>query len=212
MSQSDGRKSNCPGRSAIVVPNEFGGFRRALVPEPPPRRTVARTGENSVTRAKSGIKRRIARAGETLRRLPRPPELAQLEGRASAWPAVIREFADLIGNDRVLRARASVRPGAPSPRAIAELDEVLRWVLWLDLAHRRIVVAKMHGLGFRKIAEILGKPRNGWQIGKIAAQYDNAIELILLRIVEKSGIPMPPVRPGGFRANLRLPSREARVR
>lgn len=153
--------------------NEFGPNRAAAVETLPPRATDAVPVLPEAPDA-AAITAALRSAGDTLRRVPMPSEIAQLVGRVSSHPSVVASRMDYAPE------RARVRPAAPSPDELDELDEALRWVLWLDQDERRIVAAHgIMGVGLRKIAEVDPQRRGKSTIQRV---YRRGIVNILRRL------------------------------
>lgn len=144
------------------------------------RQEAAKASDYIAARSRQDARRRvfieetIKRAGRTLKRLPPPKELTWLKGNGSSWPKVIRDFADLIGNEAEWkRRRQAPRVGGATHAEIAELDTVLGWLVRLDPDERFVAMGKMVGLGFRRIAR---RDRAGRSHTTLAKIYDLALE------------------------------------
>ena len=77
---------------------------------------------------------RLADAGDTLRRLPKPK--GQERSLHAAWPEMLREW--LAYGDETTQ----VRRARPHPQAITRLDEVLEMLMWLTPAQRAVLWAR----------------------------------------------------------------------
>ena len=85
----------------------------------------------------------LEEAADTLRRLPD----RRVGGYVSAWPEIVRNYWEAFGwHD------AEVRPIPPSPRAIDQMDETLRWLCWLEPDQARLVWARSTGKPWKLIA------------------------------------------------------------
>lgn len=80
------------------------------------------------------VRERLADAGDTLRRLPKPPGLER--SLQAAWPDMLRDWL-AYGWDRT-----QVKRAAPSPQAITRLDEVLAWLHILSPSQRMMLWAR----------------------------------------------------------------------
>lgn len=80
------------------------------------------------------IKQRLADAGDTLRRLPKPRGLER--NLQTAWPDVLRDWLAYGWNP------TQVKRAAPSPEAISRLDETLGWLHLLSPTQRMICWAR----------------------------------------------------------------------
>ena len=98
------------------------------------------------------IERRLMDAGKTLMMLPMPKD-GLPAGNKAAWPDVLQLFWDLAGpadegsvqerQEALATARNYIRLRA-SAAAIGRLDEVLGWLLLIDVPrHRKAVMARM---------------------------------------------------------------------
>jgi len=77
------------------------------------------------------VRERLADAGDTLRRLPKPPGLER--SLQAAWPDMLRDWL-AYGWDRT-----QVKRAAPSPQAITRLDETLAWMHLLSPSQRMVL-------------------------------------------------------------------------
>ena len=77
---------------------------------------------------------RLADAGDTLRRLPKPR--GQEANLHAAWPEMLREW--LAYSDEATRVPRS----RPHPQAISRLDEVLAMLMWLTTTQRAVLWAR----------------------------------------------------------------------
>ncbi len=117
--------------------------------------------------------RRLEDAGRTLMMLPMPKD-GMPAGDRAAWPDVTQNFWDIAGKAdegsveerrvalAAVRNRVTLKAGR---EAVTRLDEVLEWLLMIDLPHhRKAVMARMltHPVSERpvhswaNIAETLG--------------------------------------------------------
>jgi len=114
---------------------------------------------------------RIEQAAHTLRRLPK----VAVQGYFSAWPPIVHEAMQAYGWENV-----RVQPGPPSARHISEMDEALRWLMWLERDEVRIVWLRACGIRWKNIGRLLG-----WSVRKM--QYD--WHVALFKIVHRLGNP-----------------------
>ena len=114
----------------------------------------------------------LEQAADTLGRLPD----GRGGGYARVWPPTVRGSRESIGS------HALARPIPPSPEAIDRLDEVLRWLCWLEPEERRLVWLRAEGLPWKRITYRLGIGRTtAWQrwtmaLLKIASRLDAEAE------------------------------------
>ena len=80
------------------------------------------------------IKQRLADAGDTLRRLPKPRGLER--NLQTAWPDILRDWLAYGWNP------TQVKRVAPSPQAISRLDETLSWLHLLTPTQRMVCWAR----------------------------------------------------------------------
>lgn len=185
-----GARMALPATPTVVAVggHEFGPLRRAAhveaatppeKPPVPPERLAAR----------AAVEARLRRAGATLKRLPRPVELLHLRLRGSAWPNIVPGRAERLDLEREraearargLRADDRPRPAAPSPAAISELDEVLRWLLVFVAGDERAAIAgKLVGWGVRRLAKADSRRRSHSTWARIQAAAVTKILAALL--------------------------------
>jgi hypothetical protein len=92
----------------------------------------------------------LEEAADTLRRLPN----RRVGGYVSAWPEIVRDYWEAFGwHD------AEVRPIPPSPKAIDQMDETLRWLWWLERDEARLVWDRSTGKPWKVIAYDYGIDR-----------------------------------------------------
>ena len=92
----------------------------------------------------------MERAGDTLGRLPSYAARTRL----TKWPGYVRDWWHAYNSSEA----PEVRPGAPAPEAIDQLDEVVQWCYWLhDSADQRIVMGRMFDVSWRKLQSMDGR-------------------------------------------------------
>jgi hypothetical protein len=104
----------------------------------------------------------LEEAADTLHRLPD----RRVGGYVSAWPEIVRDYWQAFGwHD------AEVRPIPPSPKAIDQMDESLRWLWWLEPHEARLAWARASGKPWKVIAYQFGIDRTTawrrWRYGLI---------------------------------------------
>ena len=96
------------------------------------------------------IEERFVEAADVMKRLPN----IRVPGHFNTWPAMMAEFADLIG-----REPARLRRGPPAPDAISRMDETLAWLRWVDPADAKIVWLRASGCRWKEICWKVGLAR-----------------------------------------------------
>lgn len=96
------------------------------------------------------VAERLEEAASVLRRLPE----ARVRGHHNGWPAMLSEFADLVG-----REPEPLRPGPPSAAAIGRMEEALRWLRWLEPELGQLVWARAERMRWKAICYRFGISR-----------------------------------------------------
>jgi hypothetical protein len=109
---------------------------------------------------------RLEQAAHTLRRLPP----VKVQGFKSNWPEVLRDVHEAYGWDG-----ARVRLGPPTARQITEMDEALRWLMWLERYEVRLVWLRASCVRWKVIERRLGFSR-----AKLCADWKQSIIKITL--------------------------------
>lgn len=125
------------------------------------------------------IAQRLDEAYHSLSRLPR----VKVDGFKGNWPAVIREFVEAYGYNE-----ASVRPGPPSAKHITEMDETLRWLLWLNVYEARLLWLRAGNARWKTIS---------WRLGKCvkALQTDWKAAVLTIHFAIKHNVPIKAREP-----------------
>ncbi|HYC64001.1 MAG TPA: DUF6362 family protein [Reyranellaceae bacterium] len=117
----------------------------------------------------------LARAADTLRRLPMP-----LQGKPSlprsSWPDAPDAASDAYGY-----TPQGLPPLPPRPRAVSELDRVLPWLVVLDDIDRRLVWARALGTSWPRLAREFGLT-----VGQLRYRHEAAIDRIVAHAVRDS--------------------------
>ena len=119
---------------------------------------------------KEKVAERFEEAILTLRRLPS----VKVPGYFSVWPEVIRSEMEILQQDKL-----PFKLGAPLPDAIDRLDQVLQWVLWIEVDERKLVWLRARGVPWKPICLRLGVNRTtAWRrhseaLSKIAQKLNN---------------------------------------
>jgi len=107
-------------------------------------------------------------------------ERGWVRGRRIAQPMPMPEHWDRFAALREAPAGTMLVPTmrlANGPRDIAEMDEALGWLLWLDVRPRTIVMARAAGARWRSIGRELGLSR-----GHCCRLRDAGLDLIAGRL------------------------------
>jgi uncharacterized protein DUF6362 len=96
------------------------------------------------------IEERFVEAADVMKRLPN----VRVPGHFNTWPAMMAEFADLIG-----REPERLRRGPPAPDAISRMDEAIGWLRWLEPAEAKIVWLRASGVRWKEICWKVGLAR-----------------------------------------------------
>ncbi len=114
---------------------------------------------------------RLEQAAHTLRRLPK----VTVRGYFGTWPPIMQEALYAYGWEE-----ARLRPGPPSAIHISEMDETLRWFLWLESHETTLVWLRACGVRWKTISRL-----SGWSVRKM--QYDWRVALV--KIAHRLGSP-----------------------
>jgi hypothetical protein len=98
----------------------------------------------------SQIEERFIDAADVMRRLPD----VRVPGYFSTWPTVLREFADLIGQQPM-----PMRRPQPSAEAIGRMEEALEWLRWLKPDDAKLVWMRAQGVRWREVCHHFGIAR-----------------------------------------------------
>ena len=79
-----------------------------------------------------------------------------MRGHFNTWPAYTYEFSDFV--EQTPKPMAS--PSAPSPAAIAGMEETLDWTIDLDAIDGKIVWMRAHGVAWKPICWTAGLQRS----------------------------------------------------
>jgi hypothetical protein len=104
---------------------------------------------------------RLEQAAYTMRRMPK----VTVKGYGSAWPDVVREFTEAYGYNE-----AEVSLGPPTAKHITEMDEAMRWLLWIEKDEVRLIWLRANCLRWKLIAT-----RMGWGVTKLKTDWKIAI-------------------------------------
>lgn len=88
------------------------------------------------------VEERLVEAADVMRRLPS----VRVPGYFNTWPAMVVEFADLVGQEP-----EPMRLSPPSPAAISRMEQTLLWLRWLDPIDAKIVWARATGERWKSI-------------------------------------------------------------
>lgn len=107
---------------------------------------------------------------ETARRLPR----VQVQGYFNVWPVFARDAWEAYPEDD-----HAYRPLPPTPQAIEQMMEVMRWVQWLEVEQRHLVWMRARHYEWHVIGKRFGCDRTtAWR------HWKRAMERISLKLSE----------------------------
>ena len=96
------------------------------------------------------VEERLVEAAGVMKRLPG----VRVPGYFNTWPSMMREFADLVGQEP-----CPMRLPPPSAGAITRMEETLDWLRWLDADDARIVWLRATGERWKAICWKVGLSR-----------------------------------------------------
>lgn len=128
----------------------------------------------------SDVADRLEQAAHTMRRLPK----VTVQGYFSAWPPIVREAMQAYGWED-----APLHVGPPSAKHISEMDEALRWLLWLERDEVRIVWLRACGIRWKAMGRLLG-----WSVRKLQYDWRVALFKIAYRIEHPADEIEPPYK------------------
>lgn len=99
----------------------------------------------------SEIEGRLVEAADVLKRLPG----LRVPGFFNTWPAMMREFSDLVGQEPV-----PMRRPPPSAAAISRMEQALDWLRWLEPLDAKIVWLRASGDRWKTICGKVGLQRS----------------------------------------------------
>ena len=117
------------------------------------------------------VAERFAEAAETSRRLPR----VTVQGYFNVWPAFARDAWEAYPDDEHV-----YRPLPPSPQAIEQMLETMRWVQWLEVEQRHLIWMRAKDIDWQIIARRMACHRStawrAWQkaLATVADQLNEA--------------------------------------
>lgn len=76
------------------------------------------------------VEDRLLDAAEVMKRLP----AVSVQGYFNCWPAIVYDFADLVGQEP-----PRLRRPLPPPDAISRMERTLEWLRWLDAEDAKLV-------------------------------------------------------------------------
>src|SRR5689334_21994516 len=94
------------------------------------------------------VEERFAEAADVMKRLP---EVRGPGWAASAWPRIVHELADLVGQEPERMKRPP-----PSPTAITRMEQTLEWLRWLEVEDSRLLWSRAMRLPWKVICGRLG--------------------------------------------------------
>lgn len=115
------------------------------------------------------IAHRFEQAAVTAHALPP----ARVRGHFNSWPEIVRQPWEIMASDD----EPEYRPAPASPQEIDRMIETQRWLQWLDVNQRHLVIMRSEGHGWQDIARRFGCDRTtAWR------RWNHAIEQILVHL------------------------------
>lgn len=96
------------------------------------------------------VEERLDEAADVMKRMP----AVKVQGYYNLWPSVVREFADLVGQEP-----QRLRRPPPAPDAISRMEETLGWLAWLEPEDARLVWMRAERARWRAICQRFGIAR-----------------------------------------------------
>ena len=119
------------------------------------------------------VSERFKEAHRVAQRLPP----ANARGYFNSWPTIIRQSWERLSDDEGHRSAME-----PSPRSIERMQEVMRWVQWLDVDDRLLMWEFAKGTPRGDIATGLGISR-----ATLWRRWKSALHMIALHLNDKTG-------------------------
>ena len=106
------------------------------------------------------VANRFHEAAITARRLPP----VRVQGYSNTWPPIVRQAWEVLGADDAI-----YRSYPPTPQAVEQMLEAMRWVQWLEVEQRHLVWMRADGYRWREITRRFGCDRTtAWRRWNIA--------------------------------------------
>ena len=113
---------------------------------------------------------RFAEAAQTARRLP----AVRVQGYFNVWPTIVRQQWETLSHEPM-----PMRPIPPSPEAIERMEEVMRWVQWLEVDDRHLVWMRAKDVAWNRVARRFGCNRaTAWRC------WRRALDAIVARLTD----------------------------
>jgi hypothetical protein len=97
------------------------------------------------------VEERLVEAALVMKRLPS----VRVPGYFNTWPSIVREFADLVGQEP-----PRLRLPPPAPDSISLMEETIGWLHWLEPADAKIVWLRASGERWKTICYRVGLMRS----------------------------------------------------
>lgn len=98
----------------------------------------------------SMVEERFVDAADVMKRLPD----VRVPGYFNTWPKVLREFADLVGQEA-----PQLRRPPPAPDAISRMEKTLEWLAWLEVEDAKLVWGRANNQPWKQVCWQLGTSR-----------------------------------------------------
>ena len=117
------------------------------------------------------VKARLREAAATLKRM-RLERWDYPSQRTAWWPDVVRLSSDSYPDEKT-----KTRDAVPDPAAIDRMEEVLRWLLWMEDGERKLVWLRAERITWRQL-----ETRDGRSRETLRKVYDKGLAVIVARL------------------------------
>lgn len=96
------------------------------------------------------VEERLYEAADVMKRLP----AFKVQGYYNLWPSMMREFADLVGQEP-----SRLRRPPPGPASITRMEGTLVWLAWLEPEDAKLVWMRAESARWKAICQRFGIAR-----------------------------------------------------